>query len=455
MENRKLTIGRNIFCLFIYLCTHFFVNAVSAQRITVDKIVAKVDNYMILQSDLENTFLQYKESNPKMSAEDKCRILESLVINKVMVAKAEIDSVIVNDELVEDQLERRMQVMRDRFGGEDKIVKAYGKTIGELKGELRKQVKEQMTVQKMQEEINKNIKITPSEIKKFYNAIPKDSIPLFSTEVEVAQVVKLAKISKEQKTVTRQRLNTIRDRIETGEDFAAMAQAYSEDPGSGKQGGDLGWADKGTMVPEFESNAMKLKINEISKVFETEYGFHFIQLLERQGERYHARHILIRPGYAETDVEDANRYLDSLRLVIMKNDSLPFAKAAKLYSDDKTSSANGGLLQDPQSGSNKIFTENLESTVFFVIDTMQVGSISKPLPYRTDDGKTGVRILYYKSKIAPHQANLKDDWEKLQAAALGEKRNRRVLEWFKKAKNDVFIELTPEYKDCKLMEDLQ
>jgi peptidyl-prolyl cis-trans isomerase SurA len=427
---------------------------VQGQKITVDKIIGKVDNYMILQSDLENMFLQAKEENPRMGADEKCKIFESLIINKVMVAKAEIDSVIVEDRLVEDQLDRRMKAMIQRFGSEDRIEKAYGKTIGELKSELRKQVKEQMTVQKMQEEINKNVKITPSEIRKFYNNIPKDSIPYFPTEVEVAQIVRIAKLSKEQKNATRAKISELRERIIKGEDFAVLAEKNSQDPGSAQQGGDLGWAERGMMVPEFEGTAYKLKKGEISRVFETEYGFHFLQLLDRQGDRYRARHILIRPDYADTDVSEPTRFLDSLRRVILK-DSISFAKAAKELSEDKLSSANGGIIPDPESGGTKISESKLDPTIYFVIDTMQVGRISPPLPYRTEDGKTAVRILYYKTKIAPHQASLKDDWEKLQAAALSEKRNKRVLEWFKKAKNDVFINVADEYKDCKLLEDLQ
>jgi peptidyl-prolyl cis-trans isomerase SurA len=461
--NKPLIISFLLFCLTSPFCRILAQDSTLAkvdtvvpektitEKIMVDKIVAKVDNYMILQSDVQNMLLQSKESNRTTNA---CQVLETLVISKVMVAKAEIDSVQVDDKLVENQLDRRMDYMKAQFGTEERIMKAYGKTIGELKSELRKQVKEQMTVQKMQEEIAKNLKITPNEVRKFYNNIPKDSVPFFSTEVEVAQIVKIAKVSKDQKAQTREQLNKIRDRILAGEDFAVLAKEYSEDPGSAKEGGSLGWAKRGMMVPEFEANAFKLKPNEISRVFETEYGFHFMQLIERKGDEFLARHILIRPTYSSDDLEGTTRYLDSLRTKII-HDTLSFSKAAKDYSEDKPSSGNGGLMTDPQSGSTKIFAENLDPTVFFVIDSMKVGQISKPLPYRTEDGKSAVRILFYKSKIAPHQANLKDDWEKLQAAALAEKRNKRTIEWFKKAKNDVFINLSGEYKDCKLLEELQ
>ncbi len=449
----KITPSLNAFekGIFFFIILFFALQTYAQPTpIKIDKIIGKVDNYMILQSDVENMYIQSKEGGRNVT---KCQILERLVIEKVMVAKAEIDSVKVDDKMVESQLERRMEYMIKQFGDPARIEKAYGKSIGELKGELRKQMKEQLTSQRMHEEISKNVKITPNEVKKFFNNIPKDSVPFFSTEVEVAQIIKISKLSKEQKNVTRTKLNEIRDRVLGGEDFAKLAEIYSEDPGSGKQGGDLGWAKRGDMVSEFEATAMRLKKDEISRVFETEYGFHILQLLERKGEEYHARHILIRPNYTDSEINEATRFLDSLRRIIVK-DSLTFAKAAKDNSDDKNSSTNGGLLSDPQSGSTKIFTENLEPTVFFVIDTMTVGHISHPIPYRTDDGKSAVRILYYKSKIAPHHANLNEDWEKLQAAALNEKRNKRVSEWFKKAKKDVFINVDPLYKDCKLLDEL-
>lgn len=415
---------------------------------SIDRIVAKVDNYVVLRSDVEALYSDMQASGVRGA--DRCGALQQLIIQKVLIAKAEIDSVMVEDKEIEDQLNRRMDYMiRTQFGSEQKLQEAYGKTVDALKGELRKQVREQLVAQKMQETITGSIKTTPSQVKRFFNSLHKDSIPYFPTEVEVGQIVKVAKIGREQKNDVRAQLNKLRDRVIAGEDFAVLAKQYSQDPGSAQFGGNLGVAKRGMMVPEFEAMAFKLKPNEISPVFETEYGFHVLQLMDRKGEEYTARHILIRPSYSEVDLNDAERFLDSLRTRIVQ-DSITFAKAAKEHSDDKMTAARGGMIMD-ESGSSKIFTEVLDPVVFFAIDTMEVGNVSKPVAYRTDDGKSAMRILFYRSKIPPHKANLQDDWQKIYDAALNERKTKALNEWFVKAKEEVFINIDEDYNYCRIM----
>jgi peptidyl-prolyl cis-trans isomerase SurA len=309
-------------------------------------------------------------------------------------------------------------------------------------------------VQQMQDNITKDIKITPNEVKRFFNSIPKDSIPYFPTEVEIGQIVRVGSVSKAMKSETKAKLTQIRERVVNGEDFEMLARTYSDDVESAKRGGNLGYAKRGQMVSEFEAAALKLKPGELSQVIESEYGYHLIQLIDRRGDEYNARHILIRPSYANVDLAEAGQYLDSLRTRIL-GDTISFEKAAKEYSNDKATASNGGILSDPNSGSTKIFAENLDPVIYLTVDTMQVGSISKPIAYRTDDGKSAMRILYYKSKIDPHYANLSDDWQKIYNAALGEKKNKALNEWFEKAKGDVYINIDDEYKDCRVIEGMQ
>ncbi len=419
---------------------------------SIDRIVSKVDNYIVLQSEVEALYEDMIANG--MKGADRCQALQNLVVQKVLVAKAEIDSVTVDDKEVEAQLDRRMDYMvRTQFGSPEKLMEAYGKSIETLKSELRKQLREQLLSQKMRETITGTIKITPSEVKKFYNNLPKDSIPYFPTEVEVGQIVKIAKVGKEQKEEVRARLNQIRDRALKGEDFAALAKQFSAD-GSAQEGGLLQMSKRGEMVPEFEAAAFKLKKGEISPVIESEFGFHVIQLVERRGDEYQARHILLRPNYSAVDLQEVERTLDSLRTLIV-NDSITFEKAAKLHSEDKATAPSGGMISDVNTGSTRIFTDNLEPGVYFAIDTMQVGTVSKPIVYRTDDGKSAMRILYYKTKIAPHQANLKDDWQKIYEAALNEKRARALNDWFVKAKEEVFIEIDEDFSFCRILSGMQ
>lgn len=422
----------------------------ASKGIVVDKIIAKVNNNIILKSELEQAYLQYTSSGQLSGGDVKCQILESLIINKLMVAKAEIDSVIVTDDEVESNLNRRMQVVVSRIGSEDKIEEYYGKTLEQFKNELRDQVREQLIVQKMQSTITSEISVTPAEVKKFFNSIPNDSLPYFSTEVSLAQIVKEPTVSKEQKEVVEKKLLDLRERILNGEDFNELAREYSEEPGASQSGGELGFQSRGNLVPSYEAAALNLEPGEISEPVESQFGFHLIQLIERRGNLYNSRHILIKPGSSALDIEAAKEYLDSLK-VLIQNDSISFEKAAKEYSDDAETAASGGFFLD-DSGAPRVSTEALDPVIFFTIDTMQVGNITEPLEFRMDDGKQAVRIFYYKSRIRPHQANLKQDYQKIYTATENEKKNKVLNSWFDEAKADVFINIDPEYDNCNILQ---
>ncbi len=415
---------------------------------TLNKIIAKVDNYYVLKSDLEEALQSYVAQN--QPAPQKCQLLESLVVNKMMLAKAEIDSVVVEDKQVENQLEGRMSYMAQQFGSEKNIVEAYGKSLEMLKSELRQQVKDQLLVQKMQQKITTDTKVTPREVRKFFDGIPKDSLPYMPAEVEVGHIVRIAKVTIEQKDVLKARLQGIKERVTAGEDFGKLAKEYSEDVSSAEKNGDLGYAKRGMMVAPFEGAALKLKPNEMSDIVESDFGFHLIQLLETRGAEYHARHILLRPDYNRLDLTEPNRFLDSLRTLIVA-DSVKFDKAAKAVSDDKGTADAGGLLRSPQSDTPRMAMDGtMEYALFTMLDTMKVGTVTRPMPYRTEDGKSAVRILYYKSQQPPHTADYTKDFEKLQNIVIGNKKNRAIDEWFRKSISEVYITVDPEYQGCKV-----
>lgn len=416
----------------------------------VDKIIAKVDNYIVLKSELERAYQDYITNGGSPSQEARCQFLAILIRNKLMVAKAETDSVLVDDSQVEDNMQRRFDMILGQYGGSTQQIEAvYGKGVDQIKADLFDQIKEQLIVQKMQEEITKDVTVTPAEVKRFFNKIPKDSIPYLSAEVEISQIVRVAKVSAAQKEQTRNQLIELRNRILQGEDFATLAKKYSADPSVVANGGDMGFVGRGMMVPEFEAMSFKLKPGEISMPVETDFGFHIIQLLERRGNEYHSRHILMSPTPSDQDLKDASKYLDSLRTLI-ENDSITFTKAAKEYSDDAMTKNTGGYFSDPEGGTF-LSVDELDPVVFFNIDTMKVGNISKPIAYRTDQQKDAVRILYYKSRIPPHQASLKDDWNKIEAYTLNEKKNNVLYKWFERARKDVFINIDPTYDYCGLL----
>ncbi|MCU0469982.1 MAG: peptidylprolyl isomerase [Arcicella sp.] len=439
---------KNLLLFFIALFT-FQVSLKAQTPVVLDKIIAKVDNYYLLKSELEQQMQQYAQSG--QPAPPKCQLLESLVVGKLMLAKAEIDSVLVEDKRIDSELNARMEQMEQQFGSQKNIVEAYGKTIASLKDELRSAIKEQLTTRKMQDKITGDVKVTPKEVRRFFDSIPKDSLPYLPSEVEIGQIVRMAKTTKAQKDELYKRLLDYKRRVENGEKFEDLAKLYSEDIGSGKRGGDLGFSKRGQMVAPFEAAALKLKPNQMSDVVESEFGYHLIKLLETRGQEYHAQHILLRPDYQRLDVTEPTRFLDSIRVLIQR-DTLKFEKAAKEFSEDKATQDGGGMLTDPQTRSIRMPLDgSMESGLYFTVDTMKVGTISAPMSYRTEDGRSAMRILYYKAKHPPHFANLQDDFQRLSNYTLNRKRNTAIEKWFAKAKDDVFIYIVDEYQECNVL----
>jgi peptidyl-prolyl cis-trans isomerase SurA len=262
----------------------------------------------------------------------------------------------------------------------------------------------------------------------------------------------LSKISKAKKIEAKQKLEEIKAKIQSGVDFEFLAKAYSQDPGSAKDGGNLGFWGKGAMVPEYEAAALKLEPLGLSEIVESAFGYHLIQLLEKKGNEYNSRHILIKAEAGDEDVMSAFTRLDSLRSALM-SDTLKFEEAAKKYSEHKETSMNGGFFTDPQTGINRIATENLDPGIFFTIDSLKPGQYTRPLPFKAEDGKKGARILYFKSKILPHEANLKQDYQKIQIAAVEKKKTEAIKTWFKKTKSEVFLSRDKDYSECEVLKE--
>jgi peptidyl-prolyl cis-trans isomerase SurA len=266
----------------------------------------------------------------------------------------------------------------------------------------------------------------------------------------VAQIVKIAKVSEAQKDAARKRLSDIRAELVQGANWQELAKKYSEDPSVEYNGGDMSWVGRGAMVPTYEAMAFKLRKGEISPPFESPFGFHVMQLLDRRGNEYHSQHILISATPSADDLKRAEKLLDSIRTMSLEGKA-KFDALAKEYSDDIESKQRGGFFADADGGT-KVSVKDLDPVVYFAIDTMKVGDISKPIIYRTDEGKDAVRIMYFKTKLPPHAANLTDDWHRIQAAALAEKKDKVLDKWFFKARGDVFVNIDPLYKGCGIME---
>lgn len=428
------------FFITLIFCSVYSLNA---QQI-IDRIIAVVGKYPVLLSDLENSHIQKVKEDPKA---DKCKTLEELLYQKLLLAQADRDSVTVSDAEVETELNKRMNYFILQMGSEEKFEEVYGKRTNVFKDEIRPEVHEQLLAQKMQGKITGDSKLTPSEVRQFYNSIPSDSLPIVNTELQIGQITKVPLVTDEAKKMAREKLQGYRDRVAKGESMSVLAALYSEDPGSSKQGGRIDNVARGIMVPEFESIAFRLKNGEISEIFETPYGFHFIELIARRGELVDLRHILISPKITVADVAKSQKYLDSLQKEIAEG-KITFEEAARRFSDDKETKQNGGLMVNPATSSTKWENEDisqLDQNLVFLFDKMNVGDVTTPIQFRTRDSKPGYRILTIITRTDPHKANMKDDYTKLQQMAAFEKQKKNITNWITKRSKGTYIKIDPKY----------
>lgn len=427
------------------------INGVYAQTegIVIDQIIAVIGKNVVLQSDLEVQYEQYRLQNGLTGKDTaaRCEILEQMIYQKLLLNQAELDSVVVTDGQVESELDRRLRYYISMMGSQEKFEEFYQKTVVEFKEEFRPQIREQMRVESVQQSLTSDIKITPSEVRSFYKDIPKDSLPLLNSEVKLKQIVKLPPVNREEVERVKNRLQEIRYRVMNGENFATLAILYSEDPGSAKQGGELGLFGRGEMYAPFEAAAFTIEKDKVSEIIETEAGFHIIQLIERRGEYVNVRHILMRPKVSPLDLAKAKVELDSIANLIDEK-KYTFEEAVVKFSDDPSKN-NGGLLINPMTGTTLFESDQLDPKVFFVIDKLEQGDISVPVQFQTEDGKDAYRILYLTERTEPHQANLKQDYDKVQKWALENKKQKALEKWVNEKVEETYLSIHDDFKDCR------
>ena len=426
-----------------------------AQKVALDKVVAVVGNAIILKSDLEMQYAQYLAQGNPANENLKCYFLQQLLTQKLLSQQAIIDSVTVTEEQVDDEINRRMRTMISRAGGQERLEQFLNRSLIQYKDEIRPDIREQLVANKMQGTISEKVSVSPDDVKKYFEHIPKDSLPSFNTEVEVGAVVLYPKLTKKEKEAYRDRVEALRLRIKGGEDFGTLSRLYSQDLGSATEGGDLGFMDRTMLVKEFAANAFKIKPGEMSQVFETEYGFHVLKVMERRGEQVRAQHILIKTEPTPASLERCKALADSV-FNLVSTKKLDFSAAASLHSDDNDTKFNGGMMlnaENVQSRSTFIPTDKLDPALFLTIDTMKVGTISNPSSFASPAGQQGYRFVFLKSRIGPHKASLEQDYPKIKDAAYEDEVNKVVSAWFEKRRKSTFIKIDPEYAICKDLQD--
>ena len=429
----------------------------TAQITQMDKVLAVVGDNIILQSEVEAQYLQARTQNPDLPEDPstKCVIFDNLLLEKLFLSQAQLDSVTTSPEEIESELDRRIKYFISVFGSKEKLEEYYGKSILELKDDFKDDIEKQLISDKMRGKAFSGLKVTPAEVKEFFDAIPADSVPYFNSELELGELVMFPKVSEYEKERAKQKLETIRKDIIQGADFSVKAIQYSEDPGSYLDGGNLGTVERGELVPEFEAVAYKIKEGEVSEVVETPFGFHLIIVDEKRGDKIKVRHILIKPKIARSDLSVIKDRMDSI-LHQLQVDSLSWREAVNQYSDNEQSKSIGGMMTNAKTGNTFFEKADIDGTLIFTIDRMKVGEYSEVLSHtmqdRTGEQKQGYRIIWLKSETQPHKASLEQDYSKIQAAAKAQKQQKALEQWLKLHKSKNYVRIDDSMKGCAQIE---
>jgi len=436
---------KKILIIFVLI----FTNHIIRSQNVIDQVIAVVGNEIILKSDIENQYIQYLSQGYYPEEGDlKCEVLEDLLFQKLLLIQSRIDSIEVTEREVSTELDRRLNIFINQLGSEKKLEEFYGKSILEIKNDFNKIIREQLLTQRAQASITSTVKVTPSDVRTYYESIPSDSLPVIESYFELSEIVITPEIGKKEKDATVTKLNDIRDRILNGESFSTLAILYSEDPGTASRGGELGFASRTDYVPEFSSIAFNLNSpNEVSRVVETEFGYHIIQLIEKRGTMMNLRHILLVPAVGDEQLQIAENKADSVYMKIV-SDSLNFEQAVVKYSD-ADSKLNNGKVMNQYHGNSRLNNEFIDPYTRKAISNLKQGEISKPFLGTNNKGGRVMKIVRLDSKVEQHLANMKDDYQELQNYALQKENQKAISKWINNKIGTTYIKIDDSYKNCE------
>lgn len=435
--------------LFFILCS--FV-AVNAQRNIIDKVVAVVGDQSIYKSDIEINILQGKNQGVISDIENyKISVLENLLVRKLLLAQAKVDSIAVTDAEVERAVSGQIDNMISQIGSKERLEAYLGKKVDNIMSEWTPIIRERLITENMQQHIVKKIRITPSDIKMFYRRLSKDSLPQIPDKFELQQIVLKPKITDQEKERVREKLRQFRKDILSGEKtFSSLAVLYSDDLVSSAKGGELGYMKKNEFVSEFADAAFNLKPGKISKIVETEFGFHIIQLIDKKGERINCRHILLRPKVSYEAREETLHALDTIRNHILEG-KISFEEAAFYYSSDKDTRNNGGLIVN-QEASSRIARSEIKGEMARVVNNMNLGEISKPFT-TMDMDREEFKIVKLKDFFKTHIANLDQDWMYFENMYRMKRQNEVLSKWIKEKRVSTYVHIDKDYMDDKFINE--
>ena len=451
------------FRFIVFAAALFLTTGLSAQKYgggLVDKTVAVVGNEVIMISDIESEVQQMQAQGRSSDRDMRCTILEQLMENKIFLMQARIDSLTVNYDMVDGELSNRIDTYRTYLGGDEEMEKYFGKPLYKLRQEWRQLFEDQSLIQSEQGEIANRIpEVTPYDVQQFLDTVSVDDLPMVPIKYQLSQIC-VYPDREAAALAVKERLLSLRERVINGEKFATLARIYSEDPGSSRRGGELGMASKSIFWPAFSDAAMALRPGVISQIVETPDGFHIIEVIEKKGDMFNARHILLKPQYTAEDREKAFSRLDSLRTKIL-DEEITFPLAARFFSEDPATRTNGGQMADPSSGSSYFEIDQLKPADYTAIQELKEGEISEPVESTDNEGaqqgRTGntvYKIIRVDKIIPAHPASFTNDYTELQSRVRYQRQMQAIDEFLENKIKDTYIVIDPRYKECAFNRDI-
>lgn len=424
-----------------------------AQNNIIDEVVWVVGDEAILKSDVESQRLQALYQGQKFNGDPYCVIPEQIAVQKLFLHQAELDSIIVTDNDIISTVDRQINYMIAQLGSKEKLEEYFGKPLSKIREEQREIAREERTIDMMKESLLENVTVTPAEVRAYFKNVPSDSMVMIPAEVEVELITIEPEYDPQEIEEIKSRLREYTDRVHKGERFSTLAVLYSE-CASAKDGGELGFKGKGEYVPEFANVAFNLTDpTKVSRIVETQFGFHIIQLIEKRGDRINCRHILLRPHISATEKNKAMLRLDSIADAI-RNDKVSFKNATRLYSQDKDTRNNGGLLINPYTGTSRFQMEQLPQEIGKLVYNMNVGEISEPFTMvdtRENRNREICAIVRVKSKTKAHPASVTEDFIQLKDIVLQHKKEKIIEDWIREKQQEIYVRINENWRSCEFM----
>ena len=428
-------------------------------RILADKIIGIIGDKILLQSDITNQIIDFKRQGMELPPDVECAMVDKIAKQKILVLQAQFDSIPVSDDDIQNDIDNRIRAFIQNYGSEEELVRISGKSVFQIKEDFREPIKERRLADAMERKILENVRITPNEVKDYFDNIPKDSLPFYESMIEVSELAIFPTMNADAEAYLREKLTTMKTQIEEGrKSFPVLAKLESDDPGTKDNGGAFSInraTDKQMIDPAFFRASFQLKDGEVSKVIKSKFGLHIIQMVSRRGDIADVRHILKTPQFIDEDFTIVKAKLDSIRNLVVSG-KYKFSKAVEMFSNDEDTKYTAGKKfgrNDRNELDSKLPIDKFDAELIPILKDLKVGEISKPVAFKGQMKQAGFRLVLLESITAAHRENLKDDYSTIAKKALDEKKAKKMDEWFTKNLSRFYVKLDPSFKNCNALKN--